>query len=281
MLFFEYIVVPLVYIERILISVSIRSDNRTVEINTFNAILTTKHPQRESKFAEYAHLGQTLKFFEGEAVAKCCKGDEDLYLYYIVSGSIRVRYQRSDDSLLELFYRDKGNIFQSEFNQFASICTDKLKIIAKQNTIVSAFTKRQLYELLQNDQELFDEFLFTIHLTYATLAHRIINTAYLSSSEKILNWLGKLCSVNEPDMQGCYKLPCELTQQQIADLLFIHVTTCNKLFSFLERDHLAKKTKSHIIVYNWQTLQEFLEDEKILCSEAQNLKKMKKQYVIK
>jgi len=202
-------------------------------------------------------------------------------LYYIISGSIRVRYQRSDDTSIELFYRDKGNILQAEYIQFGSICNDKLKMLAKQNTVVSAFSKKQLFELLQNDKELFDEFLYTIHLTYATLGHRIINTALLSSSEKILNWLGKLCSVNEPDKQGYYKLPCELTQQQIADLLFIHVTTCNKLFSFLERDNLVKKTKKHILVYDWQTLQEFLEDEKILCSDTKNLKKMKKHYVIK
>lgn len=248
-----------------------------MESNNFNAILTTKQSSRYSKFAEYAHLGLTLKFFKGESVAKSCRDDDDLYLYYVVSGGVRFCYQRGDESQVELYYREKGNIFQTEYKQFASICNDNLKVIAKENTIVSAFTKQQLYELVQQDRDLFEELLLVTHLTFGTLGHRIINTAYLSSGERILTWLTKLCTVNELDKQGYYKLPCELTQQQIADLLFIHVTTCNKLFTFLERSQLVKKTKKYIFVYDYQKLLNYLEDEIFFVNEVKKFEKHKEE----
>jgi len=233
-------------------------------INNFQAILTAKHPPRQSKFANYVHLGLTQKFFQGEIVAKCCKNEDDLYLYYIISGKMKVYYERNDHTQLELYHREQGNIFQTEYLNFASICTDRLRIVAVENTIVSAFTKKQLYELIQIDKSLFEEFLFCVHLTYATLAHRIINTAGLSSVEKILTWLNKMCSINEPDANGHYKLPCNLTQQEIADLLFVHVTTCNRLLNYLEKENLIKKTKNYIFVYDRAKLQESLENESLL-----------------
>ena len=239
-----------------------------MEINNFQAILTAQHPPRQSKFADYAHMGLIQKYFEGENVAKCCKNDEDLYLYYIISGKIRVYYERNDLTQLELYHREQGNIFQAEYLNFASICTDRLRIVAEENTIVSAFTKKQLYELIQADKDLYEEFLFCVHLTYATLAHRIINTAGLSSAEKILTWLNKMCCISEPDANGHYKLRCDLTQQEIADLLFVHVTTCNRLLNLLEKEMLIKKTKNYIYVYDWPRLQEYLENENLLNLEG-------------
>lgn len=189
--------------------------------------------------------------------------DEDLYLYYIVSGSVKVLYLRKDLSTLELFHREKGNILQTEYSHFASICNDRLRVVANENTVVSAFTKGQFYELLQKDKMLFDEFLYIVHITYATFSHRLINTFGLSAGEKLLHWLNKLCSITPADCFGGYKLPCQLTQQQIADLLYIHVTTCNKIFSLLEKRRLVKKEKSYIYVYNWEKLNDYLESEEI------------------
>ena len=235
--------------------------------NYYIAILTNRHPQRESKFVHYIDRGRMEKFFEGETIAKGCNGDDDPYLYYIVSGKVKICYQRSDCSELVLFYRERGNIFQAEYKRFASICSDRLRFIAAENTVAVAFTKAQVYELFCEDKELLDEFLLTVHLTYASFAQRLVNTAYLTSGTRLLTWLNKLCAFSEPTEEGYYELPCDLTQQQIADLLFIHVSTCNKLFSFLEKENLVKKTKNHIVVYDWLKLREYLETEEIFWLE--------------
>jgi CRP-like cAMP-binding protein len=98
--------------------------------------------------------------------------------------------------------------------------------------------------------------------TYNVLQkQRILMTAGLSSSQRLLSWLAKLCNKTQPNTRGWYKIPCTLTQQQIADILFIHVTTCNKLFSRLYKEGIAERTRSHIVIYQFDKMKQYLEED--------------------
>lgn len=232
----------------------------------FTSILMPTYPTRKLNFSKYAHLGKLYKLFKDEFINTCCNHDDDPYLFYIVSGIIQMRFQRADGSILVLAHRYAGNVFQSEYCGFASISGDKLKFIAIENSVIISFSKSQLFELLKQDAQLMDDFLYVVHMTYATLCHRLMNTACLPSSQRLLTWLDKLCRTSTPNEQGHYVIKCDLTQQQIADLLFIHVTTCNKLISGLEKDKIIKKTKSHIYVYDLDKIGHYLADEsKVIC----------------
>lgn len=235
--------------------------------NDYNSILIpNKQPVRQLSFIKYSNIGLKYKLFQNEFIDNCCNDDDDPYLYYILSGKMQIAFVRPDGSILGIAQRDAGSVFQAEYCGFASISGDKLKFIALENSILISFSKKQIFDLLKQDDELLEDYFYIVHLTYATLAHRLMNTAYLSSSQRFLTWLDKLCKTSSPNNQGHYVIDCDLTQQQIADLLFIHVTTCNKLIAGLEKEKIIKKTKKHIYVYDLTKLDQYLVNEsKIIC----------------
>lgn len=221
---------------------------------------------RKLNFDRYKHLGKLHKIFCDEYITCSCNDGDDPYLYYIDSGKIQICFERSDNSTLIIAHRYAGNVFQAEYLGFASISHDRLKFIALENSIIISFTKNELFALLKQDDELMDDFLYVVHMTYSTLCHRLMNTSSLSSSQRFLTWLDKLCMSAGPNPQGHYVIPCHLTQQQIADYLFIHVSTCNKIIASLEKEHILIKTKTQIIVCDLEKLEKFLLSEsKLIC----------------
>ncbi|MFA5537194.1 MAG: Crp/Fnr family transcriptional regulator [Bacillota bacterium] len=231
----------------------------------FNSILMPSYPLRKFSFHKYAHLGKQYKLFQGEYVEALCLQSDDPYLYYIIQGKIQLFFERPDGSFVMIAHRDAGNVFQAEYFNFASIGNDQLRFLAIENSVVVSFTKGQLFELFKEDSQLLEDFFYVVHMTYATLAHRLLNTADLHSSQKFLTWLYKLIMSNKQEDNGVYEIECNLTQQQIADLLFIHVTTCNKLIAALEKEGIIKKTKTHIYVYDAERIFGYLEsDNKII-----------------
>ncbi len=145
-----------------------------------------------------------------------------------------------------LYWRNAGNAFSAEYNDYASIGRYKARFIAAQNTVLFAFTQRQLYELSQDDPELFYEFINVCHMSFAQMGHRISNTGYQSSTKRMIMWLQKLCATQECDEHGVYDIECKLTLQQLSELLSIHITTCTKIVAALENEGVIERTRTRI-----------------------------------
>ena len=127
------------------------------------------------------------------------------------------------------------------------------------NTIVfQVFSKQTFYELTVTDRELFDEYVDAASTYSSLLKQRLLITAGLTGSQRLLNWLDKLCQCSTSDSDGSYTITCNMTQQQIADFPFIHVTTCNKLFSKLNRDNIVKYFHGKIVIYDYAKLKDYL-----------------------
>ena len=124
-----------------------------------------------------------------------------------------------------------------------------------------AFTQRQLYELSQDDPELFYEFINVCHMSFAQMGHRISNTGYQSSTKRMIMWLQKLCATQECDEHGVYDIECKLTLQQLSELLSIHITTCTKIVAALENEGVIERTRTRIRIFDAQRLAQYgLED---------------------
>ena len=81
-----------------------------------------------------------------------------------------------------LYWRNAGNAFSAEYQRLRVHRPLQARFIAAQNTVLFAFTQRQLYELSQDDPELFYEFINVCHMSFAQMGHRISNTGYQSST---------------------------------------------------------------------------------------------------
>ena len=201
----------------------------------YRSILIPNQPFRRLKIADYISQGKKKKLFKGEYIRTSAKTIDDLYYYYIDEGQIVATFEQESGEVAPLYWRNAGNAFSAEYNDYASIGRYKARFIAAQNTVLFAFTQRQLYELSQDDPELFYEFINVCHMSFAQMGHRISNTGYQSSTKRMIMWLQKLCATQECDEHGVYDIECKLTLQQLSELLSIHITTCTKIVAALEK----------------------------------------------
>ncbi len=230
----------------------------------YHSILIPTEPFKQLKISKFIDQGRKKKLFKGEYINTKARTIDDLYYYYIDEGQIAATFEQESGERAALYWRNAGNAFSAEYNDFASIGRYEARFIATRNTVLFGFTQRQLYELMKDDPELFYEFVKVCHMSFAQMGHRISNTGYQSSTKRIVMWLQKLCATQHCDANGVYDIKCNMTLQQLSELLSIHITTCTKLVAALENEGVIERTRTHIRVLDEEKLAHYgLEDSPI------------------
>lgn len=206
----------------------------------------------------YLDQGRELRFFEGESLQTQAGTD---FTFYIKSGAFRLFVRQPDLSETDFAYCHSGCIIQLNPLLTNAMLWDPAQCIATKNSIVVSFTKQQFFELISHDQQLLEEYVNNSSSYSSLLKQRLLITAGHTASQRLLLWLDKLCQCSTPDERGIYTIPCDMSQQQIAYLLFIHVTTCSKLFSKLKEKKIVTQRKGKIVVYDYQELKNHLEND--------------------
>jgi CRP/FNR family cyclic AMP-dependent transcriptional regulator len=213
----------------------------------FTALLIPTMPFRPLKIARYIDRAKKRKLFKGEYILGGASTKDDLYYYYVEKGQLSCSFTKINGELAAVFYRNAGNAFSIEYSGIPSLDgTYKMRYIATADTIVFGFTQHQLYGLIQEDPDIFYEFILVCHMAFGQMGHRISNASVASALQRIIVWLDKLCAVRQPDEDGAYTIPATITVQQLADLLFIHVTTVSRLLSTLEADGVISRSRKEI-----------------------------------
>lgn len=207
---------------------------------------------------KYIDFGTEIRLFAGEALLK-----QKAFILYIKMGMLKIWLKRDNGTPIDFCYCRQGTCLQ--LNDLV-INTEEWNIpfvTAAQNTIVIAFTKDQFYGFLQKDRQIFDEYINSASSYSTMLRQRLMVTAGLNASLRVLTWLDRLCQCSTPDSNGTYTIECNLTQQQIADILFIHVSTCNKIFSKLLSEHVAQHARSKLIIYDNKKIKHLIEQNSL------------------
>lgn len=226
-------------------------------VQDYRAILMPTQSFRQLKIAEYKELGRKKKLFKGEYVRSSAKTVDDLYYFYIEEGQIAATFEQESGGTVSLFWRNAGNAFSAEYNDYASIGRYKARFVATRNTVLFAFTQRQLYDLFQKDGDLFYEFVDVCHQSFAQMGHRMSNIASQSSAKRMTMWLQKLCATQRPRPDGVFDIECDLTLGQLSELLAIHITTCTKLIAALEGEKILRRLRGRILVYDVKRLADY------------------------
>lgn len=227
----------------------------------YDAILIPTLPFKKLKFEDYIDQARKRKLFKGEYIDQACTDKDDRYFYYIQKGQVKCCFENDDRQQIVVYYRNEGNAFQAEYHQFASIGQNRMKFIATKDTVVFAFTLQQLFDIVREDFELFNELIYVVHMGFAQIGHRIDNTGIHSSSKRILTWLTKLCEVRDPEADGTYSIECNLTLQALSDILLVHITTCSKLMTALETQGVVERTKTHLRIKDYDKLLTYRNEE--------------------
>lgn len=229
--------------------------------NDATSILFMSALHRRVDFDRYLSQGRTIKLFREEELDVVCTDDNDLYLYYVKSGAIEVGLARQNERLTVLFVRGEGDAVVAGLPDCATFGGSRLIFRAARNTVLVGFTQAQVRAFMRDDDEFFDDMMYATHMAMAQMAHRIDNISHQSSSRRMLLWLEKLCEANTPDVNGVYRIPCNLTVDEMAGVLEVHYTTCNKLLKALKDRSILHKTRTHLEVHDRAGLQELLLEE--------------------
>ena len=164
--------------------------------------------------------------------------------------------------MFDLAYLHQGSLIQFIARTYENPYMYRSNAVATENSVVVSFSGHQFYQLVQSDEELLQDLVNSMSTYNSMLRERLFLTCNVSSSQRLLNWLEKLCLSQQPDKNNTYTIKCDMTQQQIANLLFIHITTCNKVFAKLSKENIAAHSRKKIVVYDLEKLRTY-RDQKL------------------
>ena len=230
----------------------------------YRAILMFTEGSAPLAIAKYKNQGHKKKLFKGEFFTTVARYPDDPYFYYVDEGQIMVMFETESGQSVPVAWRNEGNAFSAEYNRIATIDRYQTRCLATKNTVLFSFTQQQLLELFAEDPDVFYDFVRSTHMHFGQMGHRLSVAANPSSTKRLVMWLKKLCAVHPANEDGTYTIPCTMTLKQIADYLFVHITTCTKLISALEDDGVIRRTRSEITVLDPQKLDYYgLDDTKL------------------
>lgn len=219
------------------------------------SLLIPTQPFHRLKIGDYKEFGHKKKLFKGESLHLNARTIDDLYFVYVDEGCVSMVLDQESNTRAVLNYCVAGNALLAQYNNYAELGPYEAKVFAQENSVIFVFTQKELLELIQNDSELFYEFVNISHMEIAQRSHRLSLITNQRANTRVIMWLLKLCALTEPEKDGSHIIPCDMTLSQLADYLSIHITTCTKLLATLEDEGIIRRTRSSITVLDPKRLE--------------------------
>lgn len=229
-----------------------------VEKEYLYQILTGTFPLTIAQLQMYQSLGSQIKIFEGEDVS--FPDSDQAFLLYLKSGSLSASVSQPDNLFFRYMVYPACSAISYPILPPTGPLSRSWTITALSNTIAVSFSRAQVKILLKQDNIFLEQYMDYMSKQQLLLQKRTLMTASLTSSQRILCWLYELCQCVESQDSDILHIPCCLSQQDIADILILHTSTCNKSFSALRQNGIARKDKNHIAVC-YKKLREYIEKD--------------------
>lgn len=212
-------------------------------------------PPIDCAFEQYFDRGKCLKIFQNERICFDQESQENLGVFYVQTGLLKLSARRPyhDATLNFCFYGEK-TLLERRVSK-ALFGRGEIYVEACENTVAYGYTHEAFFEILRQDETLFQQYT-QLHSAQMSLQfQRMELTACLDAGQRVVGWLVELCRQVCADEAGEHFIPCRLTQQEIADYLLIHVTTFNRVFSELKKECLVEKNRNGFLIHDFERLQ--------------------------
>ena len=205
----------------------------------------------------YLAMGTELRLFEGEKLEHSVIDNE--FLLYVHQGKIACEISRPDETTFRFITTDQGiTVFANAITSYTKY-SQSWDMVALENTILVAFTRETVYDIIKKNSDMAESFLDYASSYHTVMEKRVLLTANLTSSQRVLTWLYALCECEQPQGEKYY-IRCDLNQQEIADILILHISTCNKIFTWLQTNGVIDRDKQSIDV-NFPLLRQYIQED--------------------
>ncbi len=206
------------------------------------------------RLQKYMHMGFARSYPKGSIVLS--QGAETNSLIYVQSGCLSVSMSTDDGQSKYLFHIGESSIGMTTFLSESH----ELQITAVKDSTVCFFRVEQLLEIFKDDQQVILDILQNILSKVYYFMSQARDLNFYRPSSRILRLLYNLC-VSEGKFTGdCYVVQSNMTQKTIGNITGTHHVTVCKLLNVLEKQHILKKTKDEIIVYDLNKLKNMINE---------------------
>ncbi|AHF10426.1 Crp/Fnr family transcriptional regulator [Dehalobacter restrictus] len=203
---------------------------------------------------DYLDFGSQRSYRKGEAVLL---PDEVLgKIIFVLSGRLKVSTITPDGR--EKFIYSAGQYCLMD--RLFSFEEDHILIIAVEDSKVCFFTKEQLLMVFKQDEEL----IIDVLRNFASKVYYFLNQTnelnLYSPSARILRLLYELYKSKGKYKNNTWEINIYLPNKGISEITGLHFVTVSKIFGYLKRQKILKKTKTKIIIYDVERLKSLIDE---------------------
>lgn len=208
----------------------------------------------------YLHLGKLITLNKGEGVQ--CNTPNDDFCFYVKSGELLLSSFKENGTI---FYGKSLN--EGSLTRLKKLYENKSSIMAEyvavKKTEIVIFSKSTIIKLIQSDENVLRELITSYETEAEYLVARMISASNSSSISKILSYIYRLIDLEEDVKDGIYKIDFTITQKDLAQMLSVHETTCNRIFAKLKEANILIKKANKIIIYDMDKFIELMQSEDV------------------
>lgn len=209
---------------------------------------------RIEQLDRFLHLARTRTYDKGSIIVS--QGTKFEEFIYVQKGCLVVSMGTDDGDQKFLFHINEGSIGQAAFlGEYHEV-----QIQAAKNSMVSFFTVKQILEIIRQDEKTFLDLMQNIASKTYYFMSQARDLNFYRPSSRVLRLLYNLCMAEGKFMGDCYIIQSNMTQKTIGNITGTHHVTVCKLLNVLEKQHILKKTKDEIIVYDLNKLKNMINE---------------------
>ncbi len=210
------------------------------------------------KLRDYVHMGMVKTYPPKSRIEKPANYQE--VLLFTLSGYIKTTMIREDGTETLFIYTPQFAVNTIWLHTYDHYMEHSLILSVVKETTVCYFSKEQIMAWMQQDWELLEQMIQQYAANIDLHYYKTLINTPASATKRMLQLLYNLCTIETPDENGWYRMPILLSQRDLADTANIHYATANRIFRWLEKEKVVKKTRKQMIIYDFKRLEHLLKN---------------------
>lgn len=199
----------------------------------------------------FSKHGENRHFNKNEEIKISCKR----FIAVVTKGKIKRTIFNNNGIEKSLYFLIPGEIFGEE--EYFEGCENTILAIAQEDSEISILNEENIEKLLNSNPEIYKFIIHSIMRKYRIALMQMTNMCFNDSTQKIADFLVRLCIQFQTTKPQREDIELKLTHQEIADLVGCSRITVTKALNELKNRDLIDLKNKGIFIKSIDTLEKF------------------------